>query len=67
MDFIEDHIINNSSISEELKLRLLYSEDMAPYSFMGALYHLSMGFGFAAGNPTTTDGNFENPNVGGGN
>ena len=41
MDFIEDHIINNSLIPEDLKLRLLYSSDMAPYSFLGALYHLA--------------------------
>lgn len=39
MDFIEDHIINNLSIKEELKLRLLYSDEMTAYSFIGAIFH----------------------------
>ena len=40
MDFIEDFIINNCSIPEELKLNLLYSPEMALYSFMGALLNV---------------------------
>jgi hypothetical protein len=42
MEFIEDHIIKNAAIDHNLKLQLLYSPEMAPFSFLGALYHLSM-------------------------
>ena len=41
MDFIEDHIINNGFIPEEMKLTLLNSEEMIPYSFIGAFLHFS--------------------------
>lgn len=41
MDFIEDHIINNSVIPEELKLKLLNSQEMISYSFVGAFLHYS--------------------------
>jgi hypothetical protein len=42
MDFIEDHIINCSVIPEDLKLKLIYSPEMAPYAFIGALFHFSL-------------------------
>lgn len=42
MDFIEDHIVRNGFISEQQKLNLIYSPEMAPYSFVGALIHYSM-------------------------
>lgn len=42
MDFIEDHIVKNSQIDHNLKLSLLYSQEMAPFSFLGALYHLAI-------------------------
>ena len=42
MDFIEDHIVRNGFITEEQKLRLIYCEEMAPYSFIGALIHYSI-------------------------
>ncbi len=42
MDFIEDHIINCGAIAEDLKLKLLYSPEMAPYAFIGALFHFSL-------------------------
>jgi hypothetical protein len=41
MDFIEDYIINNGFIPDELKLKLLYADLMAPYSFIGALFHFA--------------------------
>lgn len=41
MDFIEDHIINNNVISEEQKLKLLNSEELMVYSFVGAFIHYS--------------------------
>ena len=41
MDFIEDHIIRSTVISQDLKLSLLSSQPMSPYSFLGALYHLT--------------------------
>lgn len=40
MDFIEDYIISNSFIPYEMKIELLKSDYMLPYSFMGALLHL---------------------------
>jgi len=42
MDFIEDHIVRNGFITEEQKLKLIYSPEMAPYSFVGALIHYAM-------------------------
>eukprot|EP00347_Sterkiella_histriomuscorum_P003442 403364280 len=42
MDFIDDHIVRNGFIAEELKLRLIYSNEMAPYSFVGALIHYTL-------------------------
>jgi hypothetical protein len=39
MDFIEDHIINNSVVDEDIKLRLLNSDDILAYSFIGAFIH----------------------------
>lgn len=36
MDFIEDNIVNNTFIPTELKLYLLNSDQMIPYSFVGA-------------------------------
>jgi len=42
MDFIEDHIVRNGFISEQQKLHLIYSPEMAPYSFVGALIHYSL-------------------------
>ncbi|CDW84657.1 UNKNOWN [Stylonychia lemnae] len=41
MDFIEDHVVNNRCVKEELKLKLLYASEMAPYSFIGALFHFT--------------------------
>ena len=41
MDFIEDHIINNNVTPEELKLKLLNSEELMVYSFVGAFIHYS--------------------------
>jgi len=41
MDFIEDHVVNNRCVREELKLKLLYANEMAPYSFIGALFHFT--------------------------
>ncbi len=41
MDFIEDYIVNNGFIPDELKLKLLYAEELAPYSFIGALFHFA--------------------------
>jgi hypothetical protein len=41
MEFIEDHVIKNTAIDHNLKLQLLYASEMASYSFLGALYHLS--------------------------
>mmetsp|Transcript_2115 Transcript_2115/g.1998 ORF Transcript_2115/g.1998 Transcript_2115/m.1998 type:complete len:84 (+) Transcript_2115:809-1060(+) len=43
MDFIEDHIINNGFIGDELKMGLLNSDEMVPYSFVGAFLHYSDG------------------------
>ena len=40
MDFIEDYLINNSFIPHEMKVELLNSDYMVPYSFIGALLHL---------------------------
>ena len=42
MEFVEDHIVNNHTIDQDVKLKLLLSEEMAPYSFLGTLYPLSM-------------------------
>ncbi|CDW88582.1 UNKNOWN [Stylonychia lemnae] len=42
MDFIEDHIVRSGFVSEQQKLKLIYSEEMAPYSFIGALIHYSI-------------------------
>ncbi len=42
MEFVEDHIVNNLTIDQQVKLKLLLSEEMAPYSFLGTLYPLSM-------------------------
>ena len=42
MDFIEDHIVRNGFVTEDQKLKLIYSREMAPYSFVGALIHYSM-------------------------
>ena len=39
MDFIEDHIINNNSIQNDIKLSFLNSEPMVAYSFVGAFLH----------------------------
>lgn len=50
MEFIEDHVIKNSAIDHNLKLQLLYAPEMAPFSFLGALYHLSMNY---SGNSNT--------------
>lgn len=41
MDFIEDHVINNRFVKEELKLKLLGAPEMAPYSYIGALFHFA--------------------------
>lgn len=40
MDFIEYHVINNPAIDQELKLKLIHSQEMVPYAFLGALSHL---------------------------
>lgn len=42
MDFIEDHVVRNTVINHQLKLRLLYSHEMAPYAFLGSLSHLTL-------------------------
>ena len=42
MDFIDDHIVRNGFISMQQKLKLIYSQEMAPYSFIGALLHFSL-------------------------
>ena len=39
MDFIEDHIINNGFVGDDLKMNLLNSEEMLPYTFVGAFLH----------------------------
>ena len=41
MDFIEDHVINNRFVKEDLKLKLLGASEMAPYSYIGALFHFA--------------------------
>lgn len=42
MDFIEDHVVKSGCVSEDQKLRLMYAQEMAPYSFIGALIHYSI-------------------------
>lgn len=41
MDFIEDHVINNRFVKEDMKLALLGAPEMAPYSYIGALFHFA--------------------------
>lgn len=37
MDFLDDHIIHNTNISEEHKSNLLNHPDMSLYAFLGSL------------------------------
>lgn len=41
MDFIEDHIISNTFLSDQQKLSLLESQEMSAYAFVGAFLHYS--------------------------